>query len=338
MKNLLSMFLIRGNKQSNNQTIKQSLTKIFLLAIVLLTTNSFLNAQIKVDANGKIGLHSSTTSASADVLILGSARIQNAYGGTVFFGSDYSYPQIWPGTATSGQVGTSAYPFSDVYAYSIRGYNLYTQYSTLHASDKRFKENIRGIEKSLDKILQMTGKKYDYIADKFDTIGTEKEKQKKATLKKDKLGFIAQEMKEILPEAVVYEEDEDRYYIDYNAVIPVLVEAIKELNTKIDVLESNATKEKSATIGNTDPASLNQNIPNPFTANTSIEMYIPSTVSRAALYIYNMQGEQIKQITVNERGKTSITIEGHTLKAGMYLYTLIADGKEVDTKRMILTK
>jgi hypothetical protein len=35
---------------------------------------------------------------------------------------------------------------------------------------------------------------------------------------------------------------------------------------------------------------------------------------------------------------TSVTIEGHTLKAGMYLYTLIADGKEVDTKRMILTK
>jgi hypothetical protein len=32
------------------------------------------------------------------------------------------------------------------------------------------------------------------------------------------------------------------------------------------------------------------------------------------------------------------TIEGHTLKAGMYLYTLIADGKEVDTKKMILTK
>jgi hypothetical protein len=56
------------------------------------------------------------------------------------------------------------------------------------------------------------------------------------------------------------------------------------------------------------------------------------------LIIYNLQGEQIKQIAVNERNNTSITIEGHSLKAGMYLYTLIADGKEADTKKMILTK
>lgn len=51
-----------------------------------------------------------------------------------------------------------------------------------------------------------------------------------------------------------------------------------------------------------------------------------------------MRGEQIKQIAVNERGNTSVSIEVHTLKAGMYLYTLITDGKEVDTKKMILTK
>jgi hypothetical protein len=78
--------------------------------------------------------------------------------------------------------------------------------------------------------------------------------------------------------------------------------------------------------------------PNPFSANTTIKMYVPNTVSRSTLYIYNMQGEQINQIAVNERGNTSVIIEGYTLKAGMYLYTLITDGKEVDTKKMILTK
>jgi hypothetical protein len=51
-----------------------------------------------------------------------------------------------------------------------------------------------------------------------------------------------------------------------------------------------------------------------------------------------MQGEQIKHLVINERGNSSVTIEGHTLKAGMYFYTLIIDGKEVDTKKMILTK
>ncbi len=34
----------------------------------------------------------------------------------------------------------------------------------------------------------------------------------------------------------------------------------------------------------------------------------------------------------------TLTIDGYTLDAGMYLYSLIADGKEVDTKKMILTK
>jgi hypothetical protein len=67
-------------------------------------------------------------------------------------------------------------------------------------------------------------------------------------------------------------------------------------------------------------------------------MYLPSTVSKAMLYLYNMQGEQIKSFDINERGNTLVTIEGYPLKAGMYLYTLVADGKEVDTKKMILTK
>jgi hypothetical protein len=298
-----------------------------------------VNAQVKIDANGKVGLHSTTTSTSAEVMVHGSFQIANEYGTNVMFGTNYGTQIITPGTASAGEIGTSALPFGTLRAYYVRGYNLYTNYTTLHASDMRIKQNFRTIDKPLEKILQLTGKKYDYIPDKFDTIGTEKEKQKKTKLKKDKLGFVAQEVEKILPEAVVYEEDEDRYYIDYNAVIPVLVEAIKELNTEIETLKS-APKQKSATVGeeNGEPATLNQNIPNPFSENTNINMYLPNTVSRATLYIYNLQGEQINYIAVNERGNTSVTIEGYTLKAGMYLYTLIADSKEVDTKRMILTK
>jgi hypothetical protein len=157
--------------------------------------------------------------------------------------------------------------------------------------------------------------------------------------RKNKIGFLAQDVQKVLPEVVVYDDSTDIYGIEYSKIVPVLVEAIKELNTEIETLKS-TPKQKSATIGeeNGEPATLNQNIPNPFSENTTINMYLPNSVSRATLYIYNMQGEQIKQITVNERGNTSVTIEGRTLKAGMYLYTLIADGKEVDTKKMILTK
>jgi len=314
----------------------------------------FSNAQIKVDASGHVGLFSTTIPANCDVFLngrlqfytSGNITFKNNYGNYLNIGADVSAPLIYPYSPTTGKVGTSSYPFSDVYAYSVRGYNLYTQYTTLHASDKRLKENFRKIDSPLNKILQINGQKYDYIADKFDTIGSEKERNKRAALKKDKLGFIAQELIEILPEAVTYEDGEDRYYIDYNAVIPVLVEAMKEQQTKIETFEKEIEKlkaksnEKSITFGqeNGERATLNQNIPNPFSSNTRIEMVVPNTVSRANLYIYNMQGEQIKQLAITERGNSSVTIEGHTLKAGMYLYTLIADGKEVDTKKMILTK
>lgn len=49
-------------------------------------------------------------------------------------------------------------------------------------------------------------------------------------------------------------------------------------------------------------------------------------------------GKQIEKIRINERGLGSVTIQGSGLSAGMYLYSLIADGEEVATKRMILTK
>jgi hypothetical protein len=54
--------------------------------------------------------------------------------------------------------------------------------------------------------------------------------------------------------------------------------------------------------------------------------------------IYDLQGTQLKQTVIPERGEGAYILYGSELKAGIYLYSLIADGQEVDTKRMILTK
>jgi len=51
-----------------------------------------------------------------------------------------------------------------------------------------------------------------------------------------------------------------------------------------------------------------------------------------------MQGSQLKQITLSSRGIGTKTISDSEFSAGIYLYALIADGKEIDVKRMILTK
>jgi hypothetical protein len=252
----------------------------------------------------------------------------------------YQNSEVIPKSNGGSYLGSHHFRFAGIYCSTLYYSSGYL------GSDDRIKNNFRTIDNPLSKILTLTGKKYDLISDSSDSLGSEKDKVKKAAMKRDKLGFVAQDVESILPEVVFYDQEADQYYIEYTAIIPVIVEAMKEQQNRIETLKDeisklkSSLKNKSAFIDSeiSKQAELQQNIPNPFSANTSIKMFVPNPVSRATLYIYNMQGEQIKQVAVNERGNTSVTIEGHTLKTGMYLYTLIADGKEVDTKRMILTK
>ena len=85
-------------------------------------------------------------------------------------------------------------------------------------------------------------------------------------------------------------------------------------------------------------AKLYQNAPNPWSSETVIRYSLPQTVSSACIYIYDMQGTQLKSIPAQGRGESQVTLTAHDLKAGMYLYALVADGKLIDSKQMILTK
>ena len=158
-------------------------------------------------------------------------------------------------------------------------------------------------------------------------------------------GLNAEELKEIFPE-LVYEDKDGHVSINYIEMVPLLVQSIKELNAKIEELQGNDIKKatsRSAAVTSiedteADLFSVSQNEPNPFTESTTIKLSIPKKTQRAALMIYDMSGKQMKQININERGKTSVNITSEGFAAGMYLYSLIADGKVISTKRMILTK
>ncbi len=179
----------------------------------------------------------------------------------------------------------------------------------------------------------------------------------KAEKKRKKAGFIAQELEEIFPEAV-YTLPNGKKAIAYSEIIPLLVEAIKEQQNEIDkqqneideLRQSKIVQTRSA-IGAVDEqsdvnslldeklkAKLYSNIPNPFKEQTTISFFIPETSSRASIHIYNLQGKQIKQLNIESRGNGSVTINGYELTPGMYMYSLIVDGQEVDTKKMILTE
>lgn len=154
-------------------------------------------------------------------------------------------------------------------------------------------------------------------------------------------GFLAQDVREVYPE-LVYEDSEGMLSIDYTGFIPILVDAIQNLQSTVEAqaatIEALQNKDQEAVPGNGSVvASLSQNRPNPFRTSTVISCVLPDEVSQAFLCVYDLNGNQKMRRDIPQRGSVDITIEGNTLTAGMYIYTLIADGLEIDSKRMILT-
>ena len=83
---------------------------------------------------------------------------------------------------------------------------------------------------------------------------------------------------------------------------------------------------------------LEQNVPNPLNGNASIRYTIPVGAKNASLFITDANGKSIKQIPLNEEGLGIVNMEASTFSTGVYSYTLIIDGKRIDTKKMMITR
>ncbi len=230
--------------------------------------------------------------------------------------------------ANDGNVGIGNFLFSDPsQKLTVDGNVIATNYFVF--SDKRLKQNVEAIPAAMERLNSIQGVSYGFQADKFENRTLPQGQQ---------LGLIAQEVEKVFPELIV-EDNEGFKAVNYNGMIPVLVQALKEQQAEITNLKAELEALKAAPGTEAEalvPAQLYQNRPNPFDQNTQIKMYLPEQVQTATLYIYNMQGQTLKQIQVSERGETEVEISGSTLKSGMYLYALIADNEEIDVKRMIL--
>lgn len=163
-------------------------------------------------------------------------------------------------------------------------------------------------------------------------------------LEKTHYGLDAEVLKEVYPD-LVYESQEGDLCINYTEMIPLLVQSVNELRAQVVALQGRQTYNVRARGGNEtgidshalDVPALEQNDPNPFTQTTVVRYTLPESVKSAFLYIYDLNGTQIDQKTLQDRGKSSVTLEAGSLAPGMYLYALVADGKVIDTKRMIIT-
>ena len=84
---------------------------------------------------------------------------------------------------------------------------------------------------------------------------------------------------------------------------------------------------------------LFQNYPNPFNQTTNIKYQITNK-SYITLKVYDISGKEVATILNEEKqpGKYSILFDSPILASGIYFYQLIADGKNIETKKMIILK
>ncbi|WP_294745581.1 T9SS type A sorting domain-containing protein [uncultured Prevotella sp.] len=136
-------------------------------------------------------------------------------------------------------------------------------------------------------------------------------------------------------------------YVDYLEMIPILIKTIQEMQQEIEILQT-LVPEASRYNDNMNTASayrqkslfhdavLFQNSPNPFSNSTTIRFKLPDDVQNAYICIFNMNGSLKKKIPVDS-SMDSISVNSYDLGSGMYLYSLIIGGQEVDTKKMIIS-
>ncbi len=80
---------------------------------------------------------------------------------------------------------------------------------------------------------------------------------------------------------------------------------------------------------------LNQNVPNPFAESTVITYQIPGEFSKAQILFTSVDGNIIKVVDIKEKGKGTLNVYANDLTNGLYKYTLVVDGKTIDTKSLI---
>ena len=232
--------------------------------------------------------------------------------------------------------------------------NVFADGGIFITSDKRFKEDIRPLDGALDKIKRLDGVSYRFRTEAFEKRGFPSGSQ---------LGLIAQNLEEAYPELVKTYEDGYKA-VNYDGLIPVLIEGIKEQQQQISQLENEnnqirremdelrgmmqeflANYEQPEKIENRTRVNLNgsqsiildQNVPNPFKERTNIGYVVPADVKDAHIYIFGQTGKIMKKVRL-QAGEGVLEVYASNLSSGMYSYSLVIDGQVMDTKKMVVNR
>jgi len=183
----------------------------------------------------------------------------------------------------------------------------------------------------------------------------------------NQLGLIADEVKKVFPELVkeaiqpakygadrteVLEPEVKYESVNYIGLIPVLVAATQEQQKQIELQQAQLQNQqqqieelkgmiKQLSMDkdiktDLNSVSLEQNNPNPLDKFTTIRYSIPASSKNAKLLVSDVSGKKIKEMQLGSATRGSISFDATGLASGTYTYSIIVDGKLIQTKKMIV--
>jgi len=202
-------------------------------------------------------------------------------------------------------------------------------------SDRRLKKDIQPVDNAMDLVRRLQGTTYVFRTDEFPGKNLPMGRQ---------YGFIAQDLEKVIPE-VAQQCDNGFYAVNYDAIIPILTEAMKEqdavisaLQTELSELRSTVADLKADRAGqNTEGFRLEQNAPNPFSNSTVIGYALPSGTNGAVISVYDLTGRTLRSFNLSD-GEGQITLNAGDLPEGLYIYDLQVNGRQVLERKMSVAR
>ncbi len=267
-------------------------------------------------------------------------------------------------TNENGSVRNESYGLWASSSSGVAGYLNGSAYSTgnYQNADAQLKEGIKPIKGAMDKLSLLKPTYFAYKTDEHKSMNLPAGQQ---------MGLTAQDVEKEFPELVKDIKDISGYLetgntdiksykaVNYTNLIPLLIAGIQEQQSQLE--KQNKTNEELRTLvatqqqqindmqakssavtgisnitGQTDGFSMDQNVPNPFSNETLIRYNLPQSISNAYMAVYDLSGKQITTFQLTQKGTSSVKISSDKLSAGIYIYSIIADGKVMDSKRMVV--
>ncbi len=203
-------------------------------------------------------------------------------------------------------------------------------------SDRNYKKDITELSGTLNDIQKLRGVHYSFKAEEYPEMNFDKGMN---------LGLIAQEVEEIFPELVIT-SDQGYKAVNYNGLVPVLIEGVKEQQNLIEEQKAiiNNLEDRLAAIEsklgvseeNKSVAAGTFNIyPNPNDGQFTFSYQLMDLTMDTRLVVINSSGEEVSATQFYQtEGKMDVNMSNQA--SGLYIAEVVQDGKVLKTIKFII--